>query len=150
MELDGYQSAGIAYTPRERELIWPRLIARIEDGRLKTVTQVMNELQRNDRYAYERLSPLRKHFVLSTEGMMNGVVALLSRFPDLVRADALTESADPWIIQAGVVHSLTIVSNEFANHERKKPGRVRIPDVCDELKKPCIKLDEFIRREGLL
>jgi Domain of unknown function (DUF4411) len=151
MHLGGHVSSPRlrAYSPNELERIWRNLIARIEDGRVKTVPQVMDELQRNDRRSFDRLQPFRKTLTVPNAGRVNAVRLLLTAFPDLVRADALSDPADPWLIVAAADHNAVVVTNEVPSAERRRPGPPRIPDVCAAHHIEWISVVTFVNRKGL-
>lgn len=153
MQLDGRTSRRGArvYTPIERSKAWSGLVALIEDDRLKTVPQVLEELYRNDREAFDRLKPLRKRLVVPNADFASSVMALLREFPGLIRADSMSDPADPWLIAIAVRNSYTVVCNEVHSSTRKRPdGRTRIPDVCEHHKIECIDLEALVVREGLI
>ena len=137
------------YSLIEAERIWGNLLARIEDGRVKTVPQVMDELKRNDRLTYGRLHPYAKSLVVQNLGHANAVRLLLGEFPDLVRADALSDPADPWLIVAAVRQDAVVVTNEVPSAERKRPRPPSIPDICASKHIECINVVAFVQREGL-
>ena len=63
------------------------------------------------------------------------------------RPEALAEfarAADGWLVAYAGEHGLTVVTQEVAAPESKK--EVKVPDVCDAFKVPCIDTFEMLER----
>ena len=130
--------------------VWSGFVALAHDGRLKTVPQVLDELERNDPEGYERLNAVRRQIVIANADYVSAVQAILGVFPTLVRADAISDPADPWLIAVAVRNSYIVVCNELPSAVRRRPdGKIRIPDVCAHYKIPWIDVDELVIQEGL-
>ena len=125
----------------QREHIWTSLEAMIDDGKLKTVPQVLNsngELQFNDDVSYQRLRTKRDKLVLRpTQGYESRITQILSKYPKLLsgKMDSYTrEPADPYLIDVAAESGLIIVTEELLLRDRKGSRRNRktsIPDVCE-------------------
>lgn len=155
MHVDGEDSSPKLrrFSTEERDRFWRHFVARVDDGRIKTIREVFDEIERNDRRATQELAPRLQKLLVPTTDDFNCVASLLKdeRFRGLVRDDAVSEPADPWIICVARRLGLIVVTNEVRTADRKRPdGRARIPDVCGALGIDCIDVVEFARREGLM
>ena len=71
---------------------------------------------------------------------------ILATYPTLIDIRKGKGSADPFLVAAAKVRGGIIVTEE--NHSGGPPTK-KIPDVCEVLQVPCIKLIELFRRENL-
>jgi hypothetical protein len=71
-----------------------------------------------------------------------------SKYPDLMDAKSLYQSADAYVIGLAKVKGGTVVSQETSAAEKKRTKRTHfIPDVCRDLGITCINLLGLMRRE---
>lgn len=73
--------------------------------------------------------------------------AILATYPTLIDVKKRKSSADPFLIAAAIVHKAAVVTEERPSGG---PGKVKIPDVCREMKIPCMTLLEMMLREGAM
>ncbi len=136
------------YDDSQRVRLWHCLDRLIDGNRLRTVSFVMEEIQRHHVATYRRLKE-RQGFV---HGRLNPLIPevsqVLQQFPELARADAETDSADPWVIALAMSNDWTVVANEFPATSRRRRSDPRIPDACRHFNVPCIDIDVMFRNEG--
>ncbi|MFH0411284.1 DUF4411 family protein [Corynebacterium sp. L4756] len=95
---------------------------------------------------------------IGTEGILKSDADILAAYADvsewalerekkqLSKSSAVDEflnSADSWLVAAGVSKKATIVTQEVRAPDARK--RIKIPDVADAFGVPCIGLVEFLR-----
>lgn len=141
-----------------REQIWAHFQGMVLSDRLKTVAQVLPELEYNDPDSYKRLYPFRDRFVVPPDNQTEfGVFNLISKYPKLIdKGQTYTrEPADPYLIVYAQKLGVPIITEELPLAERKgirKNKRRMIPDVCDleGIEDQCICLEEFLQNEGII
>ena len=152
--LDGQASQVPLYSDEERRAIWAGLESLANEGRLKLIREVKQELRR---LYPESLARLDGYKWVSAPRVGTDLQwryqALLSKYPDLTPEDDLThDPADPWLIVTAQKYSYAILSDEV--REKEKKGRVKhgpqIPDICDAENIDCKRLRELANDEGWL
>ena len=139
-----------------RDKIWTHLETMLDSGRLKTVSQAWIELEYNDGESYERLKPKEGKLILPADDSTDfRVLNLISRHPKLIddRQSYTREPADPYLIVYAQKWGVTIISDEKPVSERKgkrKSRRHMIPDICPAEGVRCIRLEKFLKEEGVI
>jgi len=141
-----------------RQQIWAHLEQMILLDRLRTVAQVLPELEYNDPESCRRLYPLRGRFVLPTDKQADiSVLNLVSKYPGIIdKGQTYTrEPADPYLIVYAKKLNIPIINEEKRLAERtgaRKNKRLMIPDVCERegMIGQSICLEEFLRNEGII
>jgi hypothetical protein len=84
-----------------------------------------------------------------TEELLTASLAIQSRFPGLRDPKASFEEADAYVIALAQLRNGLVVTQETAATEKRNPRRTHfIPDVCREMKIPCLNLLGLMRKEG--
>ena len=141
-----------------REQIWVYLENMISEDRLKTVPQVMPELEFNDTESYKRLYRLRGKFILSPDEQTDfRVLNLISKYPKLIDKNQpyTREPADPYLIVYAQKLGIPIINDEKPLAQRigaRKHKRLMIPDVCEleGMKDQSICLEKFLKDNGVI
>ena len=141
-----------------REQIWVHLENMISADRLKTVAQVLPELEFNDPESYKRLYPLRDKFVVPTDDQTDfRVLNLISKYPRIIdKGQTYTrEPADPYLIVYAQKLGIPIINDEKSLAQRtgaRKNRRLMIPDVCERegMKGQSICLEKFLKDNGVI
>lgn len=118
----------------DSEEIWGRLFLLIEAGRVKTVRQVMVELERRWPDVYARLKPFKRKLVVSdaityTADVAAEVRAVHAQHPGLYDQLGLGNPADPWLVAIGKTQSAVVVTDERSTG---KQYQRKIPYVCTQ------------------
>jgi hypothetical protein len=118
---------------------FPELVAR---GDLRATEEVRVELERQDDELVEWIKNYSSLFIEVDETIQLEVKAILKSHPGLIHARGRGHSgADPFVIALAKLHLATVVTEEGRSGSPKHP---KIPDVCDELGVPCIRLTDLI------
>jgi hypothetical protein len=125
----------------DANLVWDTVIRLIEERRLKTVEQVMGELEKVDPASFARVKPYRKDFVERiTPELFDEAGRISETYPRMSRPWHQNDSADPWLLAAAKLRGYVVVTDE-ANR------RQRIPVVCQREGVQCIDLTAFVEAE---
>jgi hypothetical protein len=84
-------------------------------------------------------------FVPLYEDIQLAVKAMVKRFPRIIDSRRNHKGSDPWVIALAQVENLTVIICEGRTNSLEK---LRIPDVCDELKIKSIDMHGLIREQG--
>lgn len=126
--------------------LWTKLDELVEAGRLISPEEIRDELKKKSDGVW---SWAKKHretmFAPLDEDLMSVVSEVLEAYPRLVDRRRNRSGGDPFVVALAKLREATVVSEEdFSGKLDKGP---RIPDVCEALKIPCIKILDLIRRE---
>lgn len=125
--------------------VWNTIFGIIEDGRLKTVPLVMEELEYNKESAYKRLQPHRNKLVYTAmETIWLRVGELADTYDYMSRPRGIYTEADPWVVALAEELSSVVVTSELPKRNR------HMPDVCRKEHINCISLAEFLTAEKLI
>lgn len=144
------------FTAIERELIWEGLEAFAENGRMKVIKEVREELERWDSAGLDRLKqyPAQRLIIRRTQNVITQYQAITTSHPDLMKGGSRFNPADPWLILAAEKYAYTIITEELEKSARttqvgRMQRRERIPDVCQVRNlKPIICLRDLAVQEG--
>jgi hypothetical protein len=128
-------------------------MALAEQGRLKLIKQVKEELKRWHPTALSRLKPIKGTKMPRVNNELRlRYQWLLAQYPKLIPADPAFDPADPWLVVSAQQYGFTIVTEELPTSARKTRPRhgPPIPDLCDELAIPWTSLRALARAEGWL
>jgi hypothetical protein len=145
-----------SFTAIERELIWEGLEAFAENGRLKVIKEVREELERYDPVGLDRLKqyPAQRLIVRRTQKVITQYQTITTNHPDLLKGGSRFNPADPWLILAAEKYGYRIITEELEKSARttqvsRMQRRERIPDVCQALTlKATICLRDLAVQEG--
>lgn len=114
-----------AYRPKNFAFVWKGFDALIAEGRLRASMEVYLELEKKDdelfAWCKERKETL---FVELDEAVQDSVKAIMKDHPRLVDTVKGRSAADPFVIGLAETGKMVVLTEE-------KPGKVKIPDVCD-------------------
>jgi hypothetical protein len=121
----------------------PELVA---CGDLRATEEVLIEVRRQDDELVQWIEDYSDElFVEVDEPIQHEVKAILKTHPALIHARGRGHSgADPFVIALAKMNVCTVVTEE-GRGSTKHP---KIPDVCDDLGVPCIRLADLIIGEG--
>jgi len=113
-------------------------------GQIYVIEEVVAELTRTDACAHDWVQG-RDIVVSIDEDVQREVVEIMRKYPRLVDTRKNRSGCDPWVIALARARTLTVVTAEKPTSSLDKP---KIPDVCQDLKVPCVEVIEFFRRQG--
>jgi len=122
---------------------WNRdLPALIASGELRATEEVRFELQAKDDEVLAFIEGLDDLFVEVDGEIQPEVRAILRDYPRLIHRGR--SGADPFVIALAKMNTAAVVCEEG----RGKKTKPSIPDVCDALGIPCIKLYQLVIEQG--
>ena len=122
---------------------WATVIGLIESGRACTVPEVMDELEKVNPAAFEKLTPHRRDFVLRRNNARYVSSARIwSKYPTMSKASKPHDSADPWVVGVAKEDGLVVVTNE-----KLKGGGQKMPKVCRKENVSWLSLEELMEIE---
>lgn len=124
--------------------IWDRLDQAVSSGILFASEEVLHELARKDDQAHSWMKARPRMIVPFDSEIEARVIELMVRFPRLVDERKGRSGGDPFVIAIAVVKGLTVITGENPTNKLEAP---RIPDVCKELRIPCIRILDFFREQ---
>lgn len=125
--------------------LWDNLDSLIEDGRLISSEEVLQELERKEGDALHQWARHRSRlFAPLDEGIQRAVSVIMANHPRLVDGRTGKSYADPFVIATAQVRKSTVVTGE---RPTGNPNRPKIPDVCKRLGIRCISFTDLIRQE---
>jgi hypothetical protein len=124
------------------DAVWDRVMRLIEDGRLVTLPQVMDALDKSDRASYARLAPFSARIVLPIDRQK------------VMEADRISESyagmpnpyhpvngSDPWLIASAKIGGFIVLTGEADDREA-------MTSVCQREGVACIDVDALMNCEA--
>jgi tRNA A37 N6-isopentenylltransferase MiaA len=123
--------------------IWATLSRLIEEGRIRTVREALEELEAVDPEMFERLKPDKDAIVVRVNDELFMATRLVQEnLNSRNRLRAKNGVADIWVLAVALQNDFTVVSDA--------PCKVdRVPDLCARLGVPCIDLNGLIATEAL-
>jgi hypothetical protein len=139
------------YYPSRFPTIWGKIDDLSNDGTLRSVREVKNEIETNCPFTHisEWVKGHHGIFMIPNDAEM-GIVADIfqkEQYRGLVKRSNIIKGlpvADPFIVAAGKFYGAYVVTQESL-----KLGGARIPTLCQELDVKCIDLEKFLEYEGL-
>jgi len=134
------------YRPKNFGLVWKRIDALIEEGRLRASIEVLHELKKKDddlfTWAKERKEAL---FIELDDACQHEVVRIMSKYERLVDTSKGRSGGDPFVIAlaATMRPPMTVITEE----QPGKKNSPKIPNVCSEEGIPCMGLADMIEQE---
>jgi hypothetical protein len=135
-----------AYPRESFDPVWGLLERLAKEGALKSVEEIYLELKKQDDVISAWVSQFKEIFLPPTDDIQLKVREILSKYPSLLDLRKGKSGGDPFLIAAAVVHGGSVVTQE---RKSGGPPRLKIPDVCEKLKVPCIALVDMLRAENL-
>lgn len=134
------------YPPDVFPGVWNLVDKLASDGIVGSVEDVLEELKINDDALYKWA---RKHkgIFMPLDGQIQTLATtILSTHSSLIDLKKRKSGADPFIIAAAIITSGAVVTEEKPSGG---PPKVKIPDVCQAYRVPCMTLLDLLRAEGL-
>jgi len=138
------------YAPDICSSYWNCLESLIEKGDIFIPEEVFREIEKEDDQLLVWVKQHKEIFVHEINQDVEECIKKVYENPSHHRlVDTLKSRslADPWVIAHAMAESAVVVTKE--NIELRSRNRIRIPNVCDDLKIEWINDFEFIRRMGI-
>lgn len=116
-----------AYRPQNFQFVWNGFDALIDEGRLRASMEVYLELEKKDDELFAWCKERKdKLFVEIDDDVQQSVAEIMKDHPRLVDTAKGRSAADPFVIALAETNDppMIVLTEE-------KPGKVKIPDVCD-------------------
>ena len=110
-----------------------------------SVDEVREELDRKDDETSAWAKTQSGLFVPLEVDIQIAVQQVLTACPKLVSVGNQRNGADPFVIALALARGGTVVSEETRGGSLNK---AKIPDACEELGVPCMRLVEFVQAQG--
>jgi hypothetical protein len=121
------------------------LLELVASGELRATEEVYFELKRQDDELIQWIDDYREElFVEVDEAIQQEVRAILRDHTPLVHAGRGRSGADPFVVALAKVNVCAVVTEE----RRGSAKHPKIPDVCEALGVPCIRLVDMISEQG--
>lgn len=134
-----------AYPPKNFGSFWAKLDELIEDRRLVSSIEVLNELEKKDDDVSKWAKDRRKAFLEIDEDVQDAMVWVMGKYPRLVDTVKGKSGADPFVIALALSHSPhLVVIHQEAGGSLNSP---KIPYVCDMEKVQHVSLLGLIEQE---
>ena len=134
------------YPPRVFPALWTEIETLIDNGTIVATEEVLVELERKDDEIYKWARKRNDMFVPIDDRIQDTVRDVLKDHKKLLDTRKSRSGADPFVIALAIVDNCTVVSEEGKTGSPDK--RPNIPDVCEVLGVPCMKLLKMIEDEG--
>lgn len=138
------------YYPSAFPGFWDGLNALTDDGTVRSVREVFNELQNDNNAAFlqEWEKAHREVFASPTQAELEAVVEILAipHFQAVIGKKALmkgTPVADPFIVASARVNEAVVITEESM-----RPNAAKIPNICDHFDVEWHDLEWFIEQQG--
>lgn len=130
--------------------VFPSVWAKVEDliinEQIFSVEEVYHEISSQD----DALSGWAKSregiFLPLSDELQDQTKEIINRYPKIVDFNKNKSGADPFVIAQAILLGGTVVSEE---RKSGGPDKLKIPDVCAELKVPHMKLFDLMKTEGM-
>jgi hypothetical protein len=124
--------------------LWGKLGGLVAARRLISPDEVKRELQKKSDGVVVWAKEMSGLFAPLDEALQGEVASILAAFPRLVDSRRGRSGADPFVIALARVRKATVVTEEALTGKATGP---RIPDVCEALKVPYVRILGLIRQE---
>jgi hypothetical protein len=134
-----------AYPPKNFLPLWKRFDGLIDEDRLVSSIEVLNELKRKDDelYGWCRVRP--QMFRPLDEELQDHVTEIMSAYPRLVDTTKGRSGADPFVI--GLARMNRPAWTVLCEENPGKRASPKVPDVCGKEGIRCIHLVDLIQEE---
>jgi hypothetical protein len=123
--------------------IWKLLDTSMQQKDVLISEEVIVELATGTDGLDKRLKSKIECVIKTDTAIENEVKAIARSHPNLVDIKRQKSVGDPYVIAVAITYKCGVVTQEST-----KPGRVKIPHVCEHYKVPCCKLLEFMRAQN--
>jgi hypothetical protein len=124
--------------------LWEKIDALIEDRRLFSPIEVLNEMKKRSDELHAWLKDRKEMFLELEDAVQIEAAHILAQFPRLVGERKLRTSADSFVIALARVKGWQLVTDEKPTATLNRPN---IPDVCTQLSMTTIDILSLIRAE---
>jgi len=126
--------------------LWEKIDALIDDGRLISSEEVLQELERKEGDTLHEWATERKECFLPLGNDIQACAAgIMANYPRLVDERTGKSFADPWVIATAHVNGCVVVTGERPTDSPDK--RPKMPDVCQGMKINWMNFVDLIRQE---
>ena len=133
------------YPPDVFGSIWEQMDIAARNGTLLAADEVLRELSKKADGAHAWMKT-RPEMVISVDAQIEGHVReIMRRYPRLVDTKKGRSGGDPFVIAVARARNLTVITSENLQGNIQVP---KIPDVCQHMGIPCIRLLDFFREQG--
>lgn len=116
------------YPPEHFPGIWTKLDALVEQGRLLSAREVLEELRHHEGdVAYAWAKKNKEIFLEVDDAIQDVVVELMAAFPTLAKARLGKTRADPFVIATAITNAACVITHE---EDDDSESRAKIPLVC--------------------
>ena len=133
------------FRPAVFPTLWSRIEGEISAGRIRSIDEVRRELSQRDDDAKRWADAQTDLYCPISRQVQVCVAQILKLHPKLVKVGGNRSGGDPFVIALAMSLNGTVVTEEHATNNLDKP---KIPDVCADLKVPCLNLMEYIETQG--
>lgn len=124
--------------------VWERLEYLASRGDLIVTEEVLRELEKQDDEVYQWVNGQPNMVVAIDDPIQIEVSFILHAYPRLVNTQKNRSQADPFVIALARLVNGVVVSGE-GRRSLKNP---KVPDVCDDMGIPHIKLVDLLSQQG--
>lgn len=125
--------------------VWEKIEAEIEQGRVRSVDLVRDELAVMEDDVYKWASGQPALFVDLEEDIQLAAREVLREHQRLIGVGSGRSGADPFVIALALARGGAVVTEETPRNSLAKP---KIPDVCAALGVRCVNLIGYVQEEG--
>jgi len=126
--------------------VWQKIEELIDEGKMISSEEVLIELGRKDDDIFRWAKDKKESFFPIDKDIQIAVTKILTTHGNIVSLRGNKSNADPFIIALASIQACTIVTQETPTGN---PARLKIPDVCNDLKIECLTLVGLLKREEL-
>jgi Domain of unknown function (DUF4411) len=124
--------------------IWEQMNRAAQDGILFVCDEVVNELSKKDDGAHGWVKARNGLVVPLDSEIESHVQEIMKKYPRLVDTKKGRSVGDPFVIALARAKGYTVITGENATGKIDVP---KIPDVCDDLKIPWVRMLGFFREQ---
>lgn len=138
--------AWVRWYPQEHfPTLWDKMENLIDNGRLISSEEVLQELERKEGDTLYKWAEKRNHIFLPLDNNIQSChSSIIAKHPQLVDGRTGKSFADPWVIATAHKNDYIVVTGEKPTGS---PDRPKIPDVCRSMRINWISFVELIRQE---
>ena len=123
----------------------------IYDGQVFSCHEVYQDLQKQKDALWEWAKRRKKELFpqpsAETIAAMQSIMAQFTHYA--AKGGGSTNASDPWVIAHAQVTGATVVTDESPAEKARSTKPPKMPNVCAELKVPCLRPLDFLRAIGL-
>ncbi len=125
---------------------WTNIENYFKEKKICSCHEVYEEIMRKEGDSvFDLIKKYTDIFIPPYKEIQIKVKELLSKYHGLIRVKNKDSGADPWVIATAIINEVPIITEE------KKTGDINyphIPDICEALKHPYMKLVDLFEKEG--